>query len=114
MCRCLCAPPARRAPRGGGVGGGGGGGAPLSPAEGRARPGGGGGGGPGAGGGGGARGVTRRQLERGRADPELHRLPAGKQLEVHRGRAVGTGGADRKSTRLNSSHSSISYSVFFF
>src|SRR5438876_5158691 len=31
---------------------------------------------------------------------------------VHRGRGVGSEGADRKSTRLNSSHPSTSYAVF--
>src|SRR5689334_23831187 len=46
-------------------------------------------------------------------------LPIGAQqprppvLAVHPGgHHVGVGGADRKSTRLNSSHSSISYAVF--
>src|SRR3712207_8896302 len=51
----------------------------------------------------------------GRAEQvQLQALVDGHAAEVHRhrGRALGGGRADRKSTRLNSSHANISYAVF--
>src|SRR3712207_7877595 len=60
--------------------------------------------------------VASRHRQRPRGD----RLPAGEVGEVGRdlgggGRARdGVAGADRKSTRLNSSHANISYAVFCF
>src|SRR3712207_8099904 len=46
------------------------------------------------------------------ADPSLHRGLHRPQVRRHAVRAGGPGVADRKSTRLNSSHANISYAVF--
>src|SRR3712207_6869806 len=60
----------------------------------------------------------RRARERRGARPRRHRHPHHRR-EAGRLRAAGAGGharglgADRKSTRLNSSHAHISYAVFF-
>src|SRR2546427_11285307 len=51
------------------------------------------------------RGFSRLKM----CDPFLERLPG---LHGKRGRWAGLQGIDRKSTRLNSSHSQISYAVF--
>src|SRR2546422_5619797 len=47
------------------------------------------------------------------ARPHSRRGPGGRDLDgAKRVRGSGAGGADRKSTRLNSSHGYISYAVF--
>src|SRR3712207_6862856 len=55
------------------------------------------------------RGRRRGRLLHRPERPE-HRLRRG--VEPRHRRAAGTGGGDRKSTRLNSSHANISYAVF--
>src|SRR5690242_21625360 len=53
--------------------------------------------------------LAARQRRRAGA-PARHR--SGNRLPRHTGALSGAGGEDRKSTRLNSSHMSISYAVF--
>src|SRR2546430_5201262 len=53
---------------------------------------------------------SQRTLERGQRPPRRH-LPAPRRQHVGKG-ATAVGRRDRKSTRLNSSHSQISYAVF--
>src|SRR2546427_7647766 len=61
-------------------------------------------------------GVLAVQIRRRRLEPELevHHLRQRGEIEAAPGRrgASRSAGADRKSTRLNSSHSQISYAVF--
>src|SRR2546427_11431921 len=62
----------------------------------------------------GAETVLRRPAEEGAGNPRLEELfGAGRVKPNHLGREGirSLGGADRKSTRLNSSHSQISYAV---
>src|SRR5689334_24054185 len=56
--------------------------------------------------------LLRRRHQRGRDGAALRDRAAGARRLRLRERAGGGGQQDRKSTRLNSSHSSISYAVF--
>src|SRR2546430_12995762 len=63
----------------------------------------------------GDRGVRRGRRGRsrvGRADLRRGRAARRGRADARRAAGVGQGTADRKSTRLNSSHSQISYAVF--
>src|SRR3712207_7750496 len=53
----------------------------------------------------------RQEQQRDDGDPGVEREPGGDQREVAAAQP-GTHPADRKSTRLNSSHANISYAVF--
>src|SRR3990167_2352185 len=55
-----------------------------------------------------------RRARRSGVDEQGRVAGLGQEREAHHPRGVGDEPADRKSTRLNSSHSQISYAVFFF
>src|SRR2546430_10767178 len=61
---------------------------------------------------GGCRHEAGHESDRNDANPLAQRVPDGLDIEHERGGFPNERGRDRKSTRLNSSHSQISYAVF--